>query len=340
MSVLHPVAHRLVRTVRGGLTAVGRRRGWTHVVLPYICYGGHGQVRVLGRVQLSSPDQGPHDRRGVGGWRRFFTLEQPDVEVQVRIAGSSTTVRSGEGGFIDQHWQLDVPPGTHEVTFVAEGRTSTSLVHVYDESARLGVVCDIDDTVMVTGLTNPLLAAWRTLTRASAGRESVPGTPELLRVFAEVHDGLPMIYLSNGAWNMVGPVLRFLERNGYPDGTPLMTNWGVTSERLFRDGKAHKRASLQQLAEELPDVRWVMVGDTGEHDPELYAAHVERSPDRVAAVALRDVDADGDFPDGDGDERHRSTTLGPVPLVQAPNGHGLLAGLRRTSVLPAAPGGA
>ena len=81
---------------------------------------------------------------------------------------------------------------------------------------------------------------------------------------------VPVLYLSNGPWNLIGPLTAFLERNGFPPGALLLTDWGLQPDRWFRDGQAHKRGSLLRLAEDLPGVDWTLVGDTGEHDPALY----------------------------------------------------------------------
>jgi hypothetical protein len=44
---------------------------------------------------------------------------------------------------------------------------------------------------------------------------------------------------------------------------------------------------LIRLAEEFPDVRWLLVGDDGQHDPEIYAEFAASYPQNVAAVAIR-----------------------------------------------------
>jgi phosphatidate phosphatase APP1 len=105
-----------------------------------------------------------------------------------------------------------------------------------------------------------------------------------------------------------------------PPGALLLTDWGPTPTRWFRDGRAHKRASLQRLAEDLPGVRWTLLGDTGEHDPALYEEFARARPDRVRAVLLREVDGGP----------ARVERFGPVPVVYARDGDAI------AGVLPAA----
>lgn len=316
------LAYRAETGLRRWLSRLAVSRGWTPAVLPYPGYGGQGRLRVLGRVLLAPASTDPAARRGLPGWQRLLTLELPDVEVDVAVAGRKVTVRSDEAGLVDVALDASPDAGPVEATLTAGARSTTAVVHVAADCAETGVVCDIDDTVWVTGLHHPLRAGWRTLTRASGGRQAVPGMSNLLSGLTAQHAGAPVIYLSNGPWNLAGPVTRFLERTGFPAGALLMTDWGITPRAWFRDGKAHKRTSLKRLAQDFPSVRWVLIGDDGEHDPELYAAFARQQPDRVAAIGLRQVtEPAGSTPPAVGDSRG-------VPVVRASDGDELLELLR------------
>ncbi|MBD4424944.1 DUF2183 domain-containing protein, partial [Xanthomonas citri pv. citri] len=81
----------------------------------------------------------------------------------------------------------------------------------------------------------------------------------------------------------------FLGRNLYPLGALLLTSWGPTKDRWFRSGQEHKRVQLERLAEQFPDIQWILVGDDGQHDPEIYAEFAQRHPDRVKAIVIRQL---------------------------------------------------
>jgi phosphatidate phosphatase APP1 len=81
----------------------------------------------------------------------------------------------------------------------------------------------------------------------------------------------------------------FLVRTGFPPGPLLLTDWGPTGDRFFRSGQAHKRAALRQLLQEFPKMRWVLIGDSGQHDAQVYAEIAREFPSRVHAVYVRDV---------------------------------------------------
>ena len=318
MPSLPALARRADAATRELLSRAARRAGWTPTVLAHPGYGSGGRVRVLGRVLLAPAAAHPEDRRAVPGWQRFLTLESAAAEVVVEVAGTRSVVRSDDDGLIDATLTLDLPDvGALPVRLTAGERSSAAVVHLASPDAARGVVCDIDDTVLVTGIATPLRAAWRTFVLPMTRREPVPGMARLLRELTSGAPHVPVVYLSNGPWNLAGPLARFLEEHDFPPGALLLTDWGPTPTRWFRDGQAHKRASLQRLATDLPGVRWTLLGDTGEHDPALYEEFVRARPDRVRAVLLRDTTS------GAARVRH----LGTVPVVHGRDGDAIAGAL-------------
>jgi phosphatidate phosphatase APP1 len=314
----HRLGRRADVALRNVLSRIARRAGWTPAVLAHPGYGSGRRVRVLGRVLLAPRVLHPENRRAVPGWQRFLTLESPGAEVTIEIAGQRHVVRSDDDGLLDVTLDVDVPDaGAVPVTLRAGRRSSSALVHLASPDAARGVVCDIDDTVLVTGITTPLRAAWRTFVQPMTERQAVPGMAALLRQLTAGAPHVPVVYVSNGPWNLAGPLTRFLERSRFPAGALLLTDWGPTSDRWFRDGQAHKRTALRRLAADLPAVRWTLVGDTGEHDPALYADFAQEQPDRVQVVLLRDV----------AEPARRVERFGSVPVVYAGDGVGLAAAL-------------
>ena len=148
-----------------------------------------------------------------------------------------------------------------------------------DEATRLGLVSDIDDTVMVTSLPRPLIAAWNSFVLRESARRVVPGMAGLYRRILHAHPDAVVLYLSTGAWNVASALRRFLTSNGYPEGPLLLTDWGPTNTGWFRSGQEHKRVALRRLAGEFPDVRWLLVGDDGQHDPQIYAEFAAEYPE-------------------------------------------------------------
>ncbi|WP_370442298.1 App1 family protein [Kineococcus halophytocola] len=319
---LHRAA-RVEDAVKGLVGSRLRRRGYHARALAYPGYGGPGWVRVFGRVLLGREDtveQTERDgARSVRGWRNFLTVPVAGARVSVRIGDHERVLRTNREGYLDERVEVDLPPGRHEVVLTvgpdvaetAEVAPETELVEddteggadlppqvavphsgsaevvVVGSDPVVGLLSDIDDTVVVTRLPRPLVAAWNSFVLDERARVPVNGMAELYRQVVQDNPGAPVVYLSTGAWNVAPTLGRFLRRFGYPAGPMLLTDWGPTNTGWFRDGSAHKRESLARLARELPQVRWLLVGDDGQHDPRLYAEFLSAAPERVAGVGIR-----------------------------------------------------
>jgi phosphatidate phosphatase APP1 len=265
-----------------------RQRGWRDTLVPYTGYGTPSWLRVFGRLLLGRPGGASGRNRAVRGWRSFATLPVADEPVLVEVGGRQHEVRTDRGGYIDAVVEAELEPGWRSIRLQRAGAEPVEApVLVLDPDARLAVVSDIDDTVMVTALPRPLLAAWNTFVLDEYARSPVPGMAVLYERLTRAHPDAPVFYLSTGAWNVAPTLTRFLSRNLYPPGPLLLTDWGPTTERWFRSGQAHKRTALARLAGEFPHIRWLLIGDDGQHDPEIYGDFAASHPDNVAAVAIR-----------------------------------------------------
>jgi len=314
-----------------------RQRGWQIVIVPYTGYGGPGWARVLARVLLTRVEpRKRHRALKVRGWRSFMTIPVKDAAVVIEVGGTCQEVYTDREGFVDCRVEGDVSPGWCTVGLRTDhAQPVEAPIRVVDPSVRFGIISDIDDTVMVTALPRPMLAAWNTFVLDEHARAAVPGMAVLYERLTNAHTGAPVFYLSTGAWNVAPTLTRFLGRHLYPAGPLLLTAWGPKSDRWFRSGRAHKRASLARLAREFPDMKWLLIGDDGQHDEEIYAEFAADHPDNVAAVAIRrlsptqSVLAGGlPAPVAEGQES------GPAGLrwMYAPDGAGLWRQLRESGL--------
>lgn len=312
-----------------------RKRGRTATILPFPGYGGAGWVRVVGRVLIVRP---PRQTAGgeyasIRGWRSFVGIPVSFANVQVTIGGRTQEVIADRGGVVDTVIQADLEPGWQSFTMSVEGQEAASgTVFVVDESVDFGIVSDVDDTVMVTALPRPFIAAWNSFVVDEHARLPVPGMAVLLEQLMRQHPGCPMVYLSTGAWNVAPTLKRFLTRHLFPDGAMLLTDWGPTHDRWFRSGREHKLTNLRRLAEEFPHVRWLLIGDDGQHDVAIYTRFQQEHPASVAGVAIRQLStteamlAGGRAPSDD----HSDDA---APWVTASDGAGLRERLGEVGIL-------
>ena len=323
--ILH-LAARLEDWVHERRERRARRRGYTPTVIPYTCYGADGWIRVLCRVLLTRPSVGGDTAvryKKIRGWRSFTSVPVNDIAVTITIGQTEHRVFADRGGVVDHVVKVALEPGWHELTVgTDESETVSAPVFIVDPNASIGIISDVDDTVMVTALPRPLLAAWNTFVLDEHARRPVPGMAVLYERLARSHPGTPVFYLSTGAWNVAPTLTRFLSRNLYPPGPLLLTDWGPTHDRWFRSGRQHKTESLRRLAAEFPGIRWLLVGDDGQHDEELYGEFVREHPRNVEAVAIRQL-SNSEAVLAGGRSKAEQHSNGSVRWVYSPDGAGL-----------------
>ncbi len=347
MSTKPFIAARIEEFLDRRLEALFRAIGWHEQVIGYTGYGSSDFLRVMARVKLvpqwSRGQLGRATKEFVKrrGWRSFLTAPCVRVPTTITIGDRRVIATTDRGGYLD-HRIVDhgLTPGWQKVTVQSPGSQPVECeVLVVGDDARFGLVSDIDDTVLTTWLPRPMIAAWNSFVRDESNRQSIPGMARFYEGYLAAHPGAPMIYLSTGAWNTYDFLKRFLERHRYPKGPLLLTDWGPTNTGWFRSGMEHKRTNLLRLAADFPQVAWLLVGDDGQHDPEIYAEFARSHPSHVAAVAIRQLSpaeqvlAHGtNMPLEEPEDLHGTDSS----WVEAPDGRGLAAKLRTALGRPSA----
>ncbi|HMR48885.1 MAG TPA: DUF2183 domain-containing protein [Arachnia sp.] len=272
------------------------RRGWGESITAFTGYGTGEQIRVLARLTLVPPNNlGLAHAASAAlyrrGWRNFIGIARVGGEITIDAAGTRVTAPADRGGYFDVRIKNPgLPPGWHTLSLeTASGARTTCEVQVIDGTVDFGIVSDIDDTILSTWLPRPMLAAWNSLVLTEQARQAVPGMARLYQRLLAGHPGAPIIYVSTGAWNTYPMIRRFMTRHGFPDGAMLLTDWGPTNTGWFRSGPDHKRRALRELARDLPGIRWLLIGDDGQHDPELYAEFSALQPQHARGIAIREL---------------------------------------------------
>jgi phosphatidate phosphatase APP1 len=291
-------------------------------------YAGHGSaegVVVRGRVLDDPPPSEAVEGEGVGAavrrtLRSFVTDELPGVPLRVTVAGASVeAVTDTEGYFLTRlHPEPDKltrpwTAGSVELAGRYRGLTgshTTQLdVRVPAPEARFGVISDIDDTILETGVQRVGQMLRQTFTGSALTRTPFPGAPELYRDLAAGVN--PVFYVSSSPWNLHAFLVAFLRHRGFPSGPVLLRDLLGTAA-----GREQKAGRIQEILDLHPQLKFVLIGDSGEKDPEIYAAIVRANPGRVVAVYIREVRLDP----GDGRVEEVSSVFAPdVPFALAPD---------------------
>ncbi len=190
------------------------------------------------------------------------------------------------------------------------------------EPKGISVISDIDDTVKVTEIP----AGAKVVVRNTFFKE-FSAAPRMADLYAEWPDAT-FHYVSGAPWQLFNPLSGFLfgERAGFPDGSLHMKNtrknpltistWRdlrelITNENVTFDQKIEQ---ISIIFEHFPDRQFIMAGDSGERDPEVYNTILDRYPDQVKEIFIRDVINDREH----NPERLAGMTIIPAPTVYRP----------------------
>ena len=284
-------------------------------LLPFRSHGTQNVLHVRGRVTERKAVSGTTEksnvvRNFVDTIRRLDSDEIPGARVRAQYRGrSGETTTDQEGYFaLDLAFDEALPSGWHEVELelvesIGEPlrRTEREPVLVPPVNAQLGVISDIDDTIIASHSTDLLEQVAVLFGEGARERVVIPGMPALYRALVRGGSGgsgagaNPIFYVSRSSWNLHDLFEEFLEVNEIPPGPLFLTDQRVIeapSRVMGGDRATHKFDTVHRLLRTYPTMRFVLVGDSGMHDPEAYASIVENHPGRILAVYIRDVSDD------------------------------------------------
>lgn len=152
----------------------------------------------------------------------------------------------------------------------------------------LSVISDIDDTVKITNVADKKELLRNTLLREF---KAIPGIADVYRRWER--QGTAFHYVSASPWQLASCLGGFIEAAELPAGSMHLKLFRLKdSTPLGRlpSRKRSKRRAIEQVMDDFPGRRFLLVGDSGERDPDVYAEVARRRPDQVTGIAIRQVE--------------------------------------------------
>ncbi|BDR54254.1 ABC transporter ATP-binding protein [Bombiscardovia apis] len=291
--------------------ALCRRMGWYPRVEPYVGYGTEHYSRLICRTVLAPP--GPESASASRGIWTALTVPAPHTRVSIAIDSepletvqlgdselydapdpsrnqSSKFARSDRSGYLDLVAEHDLSVGPHQVTYhVNERSLVPGTLYTVASSARIGVISDVDDTIMVTQAPSRLKAGYNLLLSNPTKRASVPGMSVLYTRIRDLDVDMPFFYLSASPWNVERTIRLFIRDHGFPAGPLLLRDLDPRPKTFVPTTVQHKHEFIQQLMADFPKMRFILFGDDGQRDPTTYAEVVRRYPGRILAIGIRQL---------------------------------------------------
>lgn len=234
--------------------------------------------------------------------RRFLVDNERNQRLTIRLGSREVTLSPSEpNGHVRA--QLTLPaaevrrwattPGRapavldfRVVTPSGDARVFTGRIHLVGPEGW-SIVSDIDDTIKASNVLDR-----RELLRNTLVREFQPvaGMAEAYQDWQR--EGAAFHYVSGSPWQLYSPLAEFCLQHRFPSGSFQLRYFRVqdgSALDLLAAPDVYKREAIEQLLKDFPRRKFILVGDTGEKDPEVYGDLARRFPERVRLVALRNV---------------------------------------------------
>lgn len=294
-------------------------------VQPYFGYRSRTRLILHGRTQRSRPAEFEQAGRW-GSFRvmmsQFFAREVARTPVTLCLTRADgrdfeyETVSDDDGYFrfeieLEGDWPYPAQTAWEIVRLgwtTREGRQSvTGHVLVPGADATIGVISDIDDTIIETGITggwHNVVRNWkRIFAQMPQDRILVEGADAF---YGAIGGGLavprenqptgsfipathrPFFYISSSPWNLFSYLVAFQRSRELPMGALFLRNWGFNRATIGKQSHgAHKQRSISAILEHYADLRFAFIGDDTQGDLPAFAEAVAREPERIAAVFIR-----------------------------------------------------
>jgi phosphatidate phosphatase APP1 len=302
---MRELAVSLRSSIRQGVNALERLvdRDPYHIA-GYRGYGRDGRVLVLARVLqdegLPLPDAGHGKTRNlIAMLKRLESDPLPFARVHARLPGGDRELVADDEGYI-REWLAMEPGGTEgwasirlELQHSGGGPSPVTAAPILipPAGAAYGVISDMDDTVLQSEVTSFLRAARLVLLENARTRLPFAGVAAFYRALEQGTAGgpaNPIFYVSSSPWNLYDVIAGFLEAERIPAGPMMLRDWDLGPSLLRHSG--HKSRVIGEILETYPTLPFILIGDSAQEDPEIYADLVAAHPDRILAVYIRNVE--------------------------------------------------
>lgn len=295
-------------------------------IIPYYGFGTSGQFRLQGRIlqgkhlapqtntePTDAGDTASHTPDSMWDnlhkmYHRFASDEVADVLVEGAYQGEIATAQSNEEGYFQLTFTPEQPlsvttelwhslalrvandslPATQQPPVTATGH-----VLIPPPSSNFGIISDIDDTVLQTNATNLLKMARVVFLNSAHTRLPFKGVAAF---YSALHHGSsgndrnPVFYVSSSPWNLYDLLVEFMTIHGIPTGPLFLQDYGLDPGKLITTShEAHKVAAIEQILLTYPDLPFILIGDSGQADPEIYLKVLNAFPEQIRAIYIRDV---------------------------------------------------
>lgn len=264
----------------------------------FLIFGGIGtsnNVRIWGRViedkGMTRPKKNESwTTRLKRSYRAFESDEIPHLQFKLKLGEQIGALKSNKEGFFEAEFK-GLKVGVHHAKIIYQKtfRAIQNDIIVADPKGGIGVISDIDDTVLESNVKSKLKLLKKTIFSNARKLKSYPGCAKFYQQFEKTK--MPIVFISGSPANLFYRLKLFFEYQKFPNAPIMLKDLGISkeSDSLFKQ-KEYKRKKIKDIMALLPNHRFIIIGDSGEKDPEIYRAIEKEYPKRVERILIHNVD--------------------------------------------------
>lgn len=279
-------------------------------ILPFRGFGNDQQAIIRGLVledkgQQLVPDRANHWDNARALFKRYISSETPRVQIKAHFQGQHKIVQTDSEGYfylsfqvnklaqITNPWDQVQLELLDKVTYNQGPVRAAGDILLSGADNDMGVISDVDDTILISRATNTYKKLRLMLFNNAHSRLPFEGVAAFYRA---LHRGYhqerftPIFYVSSSSWKLYDLLADFCHVQGIPKGPLLLRDSRLDRFKIITSlHEGHKLAQVKTIMHMYPHKSFILIGDSGQKDPEIYREVVRRYPNRIKAIYIRDV---------------------------------------------------
>ena len=282
------------------------------IIFPYRGYANQNKLIIKGRVLEKEGILGEKEEPKTLWeklhymFKRYESDEMPGITMKARLNSDEKIIKTDEEGYFNvewdisestfkekKHWQyvdfeVDNNPYTNQKNLKAKGE----ILRPMTDETNFIVISDVDDTIIKSHANDNYLKIKTLLVNTASTRVPFPGVTEFYNALQNQKDVFnPIFFVSGSSWNIYDLLTRFCEINNIPKAPFFLRELGIDKNTFIQLGtKRFKKERINHLLDFYKELPFILIGDSGQKDSEIYFDIARNHPDRIKAIYIRNID--------------------------------------------------
>lgn len=290
--------------------------GWLEhpIIQPYTGYGTSGYIYITGRILEKYALSKPIDRYNKWDnfkamYRRYTSDFFPNVKVRATFQKQVKEGYTDDEGYFTFHFETSEPLPEKIDWFDIHFKLLDKVVHkqktvettgkvmVSEFNSQFGIISDVDDTILVSRATTMIRKLRLLLLKNAHTRLPFEGVAAFYHALRKGNNNTsfnPIFYVSSSSWKLYDLLVDFAAKRGIPPGPFLLRASRIDHYRFISDIHGnHKLQKIEHIMSTYSKIKFILIGDSGQKDAEIYQQVAKDYPGRVEAIYIRNVSKKG-----------------------------------------------